>query len=55
VSDPRRRPIASWTAIEEWHDELEGDLDVCHHGVGFDEDCWRCEMEIAADIEEERA
>jgi hypothetical protein len=23
------------------------DGDVCHHGVGFDVDCWRCDREIA--------
>ncbi len=22
------------------------DGDVCHHGVGFDVECWRCDMEI---------
>lgn len=25
------------------------ELDVCHHGVGFDEECWRCELEMEDD------
>ena len=28
---------------EDWEDPSE--LDVCHHGVGFDEECEHCEEE----------
>jgi len=34
------------------HEEYEiedDDPDVCHHGVGFDETCEDCEIEIAED------
>ena len=27
------------------------ELDVCHHGVGFDEECENCEEEIEAEDE----
>lgn len=45
-----------WTQ-EEIDDQVEGDdeADVCHHGVGFDETCERCEEEIAEDERVERA
>lgn len=34
--------------------EIEDDEpDVCHHGVGFDEDCEDCEDEIFAEREAE--
>lgn len=33
---------------EEIDDQIDGDDDagVCHHGVGFDETCDRCDEEI---------
>jgi hypothetical protein len=39
-----------WTQ-EEIDDQMDSEPDVCHHGVGFDETCEWCEVEIA---EEER-
>jgi len=31
--------------------EEPDEFDVCHHGVGFDEDCEACDDEIDADPE----
>ena len=30
---------------EEW-DFTDEDADVCHHGRGFDVDCWECDDEL---------
>lgn len=32
-----------------WPDEF----DVCHHGVGFDEECEDCEIEIQLELEDD--
>lgn len=41
---------------EEYDDEADfDDFDVCHHGVGFDEDCEDCEIEQIAAESEDRA
>ncbi len=36
-------------------DEQELGIDVCQHGVGFDEDCEWCDLEIAEEAAAKRA
>lgn len=37
--------------LDEDEDPSPDGMDVCHHGVGFDEECEACELEIEADGE----
>ena len=45
MSDPQPHPTRDpWDGTDE---DDNGDGDVCHHGVGFDEDCEDCDDETA--------
>jgi len=38
-----------------YEDDFDGDdLEKCHHGVGFDEECEECELETQVDEAAER-
>ena len=39
---------------ERFDELVDDDPDVCHHGVGFDRTCWRCDLETAIEEAEER-